>query len=120
MSIQSLADGMGLAVTRELDPMLANVKATAIAAASLPQFSPPPPDSEHVKAAAQQLDSYLKSTGRSLEFRVEEKSGRVIVKVHNSVTGEVIRQIPDEETLRMAESLPDPLNGGNAMLDVHA
>ena len=77
-------------------------------------------ESARVRAAANQLDNYLKSSGHSLEFRVDERSGRVVVKVHDSVTGEVIRQIPNEETLRIADRLADPVNGGGSLLDLLA
>lgn len=128
MSIQNLADITMRAATREVDAVSAIARPAAPAQAQ-PQHTAPAPsaalsaaarDAERVKAAAQQLDSYLKSSGRSLEFRVDEKSGRVVVKVHDSATGEVIRQIPNEETLRLAESLADPVRGGSAVLDVVA
>ena len=58
-----------------------------------------------VKAAAQQIDSYLKSTGRNLDFRVDQDTGRTVVTVRDSNTGDVIRQIPSEEALKLARSL---------------
>lgn len=77
-------------------------------------------EAERVRGAAQELDNFLKSSGRSLEFRVDKKSGLVVVSVHDSSTGEVIRQIPNEETLRIAEHLRDPINGGHTVLDMIA
>lgn len=62
---------------------------------------------EQVKAAVEQIDSYLKSSRRELQFQVDEESGEVIVRVRDAATGEVIRQIPGEEALRVARALQE-------------
>jgi flagellar protein FlaG len=67
-----------------------------------------------VKAAAEQIESYLRSSGRALEFRVDGNTGRTVVSVRNPQTGELIRQIPGEETLRLA----DMLGNGGSLIDV--
>ncbi|HVY80050.1 MAG TPA: flagellar protein FlaG [Steroidobacteraceae bacterium] len=58
-----------------------------------------------MQAVAQQIDSYLKTTGRQLEFSVDDASGRTVITVRNPDTGETIRQIPSEEALRLARAL---------------
>ncbi len=68
-----------------------------------------------LKAAAQQIESYLKSTGRELRFRVDEDTGRTVVTVRDSATGEVVRQIPNDEALRLAHSLG---NQPNVLVDI--
>ncbi|HMN44439.1 MAG TPA: flagellar protein FlaG [Povalibacter sp.] len=55
-----------------------------------------------VRAAARQIDSYLKSVGREVEFRVDDESGVTVVTVRETATGTVIRQIPNEEVLQLA------------------
>lgn len=60
---------------------------------------------EAVKASAKQIESYLKKSGRELEFHVDEQSGQMVVSVRDSETGDLIRQIPGEEVLRMARAL---------------
>ena len=62
---------------------------------------------EKVKTAAAQIQQFLDSIQRNLEFSVDEDSGRVVVKVIASDTGLVVRQIPNEEVLKLAESLSD-------------
>jgi flagellar protein FlaG len=62
---------------------------------------------DHVKEVARQLDAYLRSVSRSLEFRVDADSGRTIVTVRDAQTGDVIRQIPGEEVLRLAQMAHD-------------
>jgi len=68
---------------------------------------PAPPAEETVKAVAQRIESYLKSVSRSLEFRVDAESGHTVVSVRDSETGDLIRQIPNEEVLRFAEMAED-------------
>jgi flagellar protein FlaG len=73
-------------------------------AAAMPPAKPAP---ETVKAVAKQLDAYLRSVSRSLEFRVDAASGHTVVSVRDAQTGELIRQIPNEEVLRLAEMAHD-------------
>ena len=65
----------------------------------------PPPDVPKVEQASAQIESYVRSSGRDLQFRVDDESGRVVVSVRDSETGELIRQIPNEEVLRIAKAL---------------
>jgi len=58
-----------------------------------------------MKAVAKQIESYLRANGRDLQFSVDQDTGRTVVTVRDSSTGEVIRQIPDVEALRIAQSL---------------
>jgi len=63
------------------------------------------PAAEEVKRAAQQLETFMQSMNRYLEFRVDEDSGRTVVTVKDKTTGETIRQIPSEEIMRLAQNL---------------
>jgi flagellar protein FlaG len=60
-----------------------------------------------IKAVARQLESFLKRVSRSLEFHVDDASGRVVCSVRDAETGDLIRQIPNEEVLRLAELAHD-------------
>ena len=68
-----------------------------------------------MRAAAEQIDSYLKSTGRELRFSVDEATGETVVTVRDSVSGDVIRQIPNAEALRLAHALG---NQPNVLIDI--
>jgi flagellar protein FlaG len=70
---------------------------------------------ETTAAVAQQLESYLRSVGRSLQFSVDEQSGETVVSVRDAETGEVIRQIPSAEALRIAQALG---NQRNSLIDI--
>lgn len=68
-----------------------------------------------VRAAARQIDSYLKSVGREVEFRVDDETGMTVVTVRETATGEVIRQIPNEEVLQLARRFE---SGSGTLLDL--
>lgn len=80
-----------------------------------PAAVPQPDMTSAVKAAAAQIDSYLKSVGRELEYRVDDETGQTVVTVRDKTTGDVIRQIPNEEVLRLARRLNA---GSSALLDL--
>ncbi|MDR2306383.1 MAG: flagellar protein FlaG [Paucimonas sp.] len=62
---------------------------------------------DKVKDAVSEIEKFLKETRRNLEFVTDEESGKIVVKVIASETGELIRQLPSEEALRIAHSLSD-------------
>lgn len=62
---------------------------------------------EEIKAAVAQMNEYIQSTQRDLSFTYDPGSGETVVKVLDRSTQEVIRQIPDEIFLRLAQRL-DP------------
>ena len=68
------------------------------------------PPLEALKSAAEQIESYLRSIGRQLEFRIDEETGRTVISVLDLETGDLVRQIPSEETLRLARALGTQLN----------
>jgi flagellar protein FlaG len=62
---------------------------------------------EKVQAAVAQMNEFIQSTQRDLHFSYDAESGNTIVKVIDRSTQEVIRQIPDQIFLKLAETL-DP------------
>lgn len=62
---------------------------------------------DQVAQAAATIQEFVQSTHREINFSVDDGSGGVVVKVTDSTTGDVIRQIPSEEALQLAESLSD-------------
>jgi flagellar protein FlaG len=50
---------------------------------------------------------------------VDTQSGMTVVSVKDIATGDVIRQIPSEEALRLAHALQTQ-GGGSSLLDVEA
>ena len=59
-----------------------------------------------IAKAAQEIESFMLSMGRNLNISVDGNTGYHVVTVSNPATGEVIRQMPSPELLKMAQSLP--------------
>jgi flagellar protein FlaG len=60
-----------------------------------------------VEDAVATIQEFVQSVRRSINFAVEDGSGRVVVKVTDASSGDVIRQIPSEEALKLAENLSE-------------
>ena len=58
-----------------------------------------------LQEAVQELNKQMDHTGRSLGFSIDDTLGRSIVKVVNKDTGELVRQIPSEDVVRVAHSI---------------
>jgi flagellar protein FlaG len=79
---------------------------TARTSGSTPAAATPLPDlREQTRAAAQQLQEYLRKNGHHMQFSVDKASGMTIVRIYNDATGELVRQIPSEEIVHIAEIL---------------
>ncbi|MFT7243723.1 MAG: flagellar protein FlaG [Candidatus Azotimanducaceae bacterium] len=57
-----------------------------------------------VKAVAK-LNDYIQSVQRDLRFTLDETSGRSVITVIDTQSNEVIRRIPEEITLSLAQKL---------------
>jgi len=73
----------------------------------------------------EQLDEAVEISNRameiasfSLQFRIHEESGRVQVKVVDSVTKEILREIPPEHMLKIAASIKEMLDDLHEMVGV--
>lgn len=73
---------------------------------------------EEVEEAVIQLKAYVQTVQRDIEFIIDEQSGRIVVRVVDSVTHEVIRQIPSEEMLAISRHLAEVLEAENKGLFV--
>jgi flagellar protein FlaG len=54
---------------------------------------------------AQKADRVISELGVALNFSRDEESGEIVVKMIDQNTGETLRQIPSEATLRLAATL---------------
>ncbi|KAA0876592.1 flagellar protein FlaG [Nitrincola tapanii] len=116
MSVESL--GMALSVSPEAaklpevqtPPASASstgVPVTSRSAEESVQLSPEQIDEtvEKLEEAIDQLNSLMRDGQRALNFSVERDINKVVVKVMDVETEEVIRQFPDEQALKFAKHL---------------
>jgi len=60
---------------------------------------------ETIAHAAQQIPSFVQSMGRNLNFSIDQTTGYHVVRVVNPETNEVVRQLPSEELLKIAQNM---------------
>ena len=60
---------------------------------------------EELDDAVSRLNDFVQSVQRDLEFEVNDETGQTVVRVIDQQTEEVVRQIPDELAMRLAENL---------------
>lgn len=62
---------------------------------------------DQVKEAVSRINEYIQQTERVLDFQLDEDSGKTVVKVYDKSSAELIRQIPSELALELAQKLND-------------
>ncbi|MBW1975460.1 MAG: flagellar protein FlaG [Deltaproteobacteria bacterium] len=62
---------------------------------------------EETKKLAEQIEQYLKEVNVRLAFDIDEKTHDIVVKIINKETGELIRQIPPQELLKLRQKLEE-------------
>ena len=60
---------------------------------------------EELQSAVSKINDYVQNIQRSLQFTVDEESGKDVVTVLDTETEEIIRQYPSEEVLAFARQL---------------
>ena len=69
-----------------------------------------PPSDEATRQAARMINDFLKKSSAGIEFSVDDGSNRIVVRVVDSETKQVIRQMPSEEMIAIAKTL-DSIKG---------
>ncbi|WP_042880081.1 flagellar protein FlaG [Cupriavidus necator] len=87
---------------RRVPGMPAGEAAQAAPETSAANGKPPLPS---LDAALERLTEALRTASVSVQFEIESSSHRVITKVMDKASGEVIRQIPTEELLRISDAM---------------
>ena len=92
------------------------LKRTEIKADAAPKVVAPKPieikfdqaqATKNLKEAVNLLNKQMADTGRGLGFSYDESKASAVIKVSNINTGEVVRQIPSEDVLRIAHKIDD-------------
>lgn len=61
------------------------------------------PSQEQVEGIVKQLNEMMQSASRDISFSVDRDYEELVILVKDSTTDEVIRQIPNEDALKLAE-----------------
>jgi flagellar protein FlaG len=65
---------------------------------------------EAVEAAVKEMNAFIKPAAASVEFSLDEDTGRTVVRMIDTETHKVVRQFPSEEALAISKAL-DRLQG---------
>ena len=99
--LQSIQAGSPLAVGASAVRPAADIGAKPAAA----DASPPAPGSVELGNAVADLNKVAQAAGQGVRFSVDEETGRTVVKVVDTQTDAVLRQIPTVEALKLWRSI---------------
>ncbi|QLF92469.1 flagellar protein FlaG [Pseudomonas sp. ABC1] len=98
---QAVQDGLRGTAARQADSgTVAGVEKASVAQEK-------PARVESVEEAVSSIKDFVQTIRRDLNFDLDDSSGKMVVKVTDRASGEIIRQIPSEEALRLAENLEE-------------
>ena len=71
---------------------------------------------DEVESAVTKLNDFVQTVQRNLQFNLDDASGKTIITVVDKQTSEVVRQIPDDVAVKLAQDLQqsEPLSLFNA------
>jgi flagellar protein FlaG len=85
------------------DSRLGDATPRVVVQPSAPAASEPSP--QQVKQAVDSINRAVQPANSNLEFSIDPGTQRLVVKVVDTQTGDLIRQIPSKEVLAIAESI---------------
>ena len=94
-----------------LPPASSGSPAQAVTQSSSPAASGVVSAPADLSKAIEQIQGYLKDSGKNLTVTFDDAIDRYVTKVVNSDTGEVVRTIPSEEVLAVARAINEQLGG---------
>ena len=74
-------------------------------AARSERVAAPPPDSAQLQEAVRRAEDAVRKFASNLLFSLDKDTGKTVIKIVDSQTNEVIRQIPSEELLAISRNL---------------
>ena len=78
--------------------------------AAAPRDLPPEQNPATLRDAVQAANKTIQQVTSGIEFSLDEDTGKMVVRVVDTATQEVLRQIPSEEMLAIARAI-DRVNG---------
>jgi flagellar protein FlaG len=108
MSIQNIpaANNAAAVAATTAESAPAQAQQSSSAAVIPPTTTPKALESvDSLRQVAADMEKFVRDSGRNLQFQVDDGTGQVVVRVVDADSGDVIRQIPSEELLRLARSV---------------
>ena len=65
------------------------------------------PTPQQIESVVAKLSDFVQTVQRDLSFQVDDNTGDTVIIVKDSRTDEVVRQIPSEDLLQLAQNLRD-------------
>lgn len=110
-NLNAVAPGLvpALAVVRPPPPQTAasgsNASLAPLTAEAGLESPGSPASAAELDQAVTELNHYVAGSRTDLQFRVDEEVGRLVVSIVDSQSGQVLRQMPSEDALRIARYL---------------
>lgn len=99
------------AVTSAKPASADSVSAEAASAELPPVIAKQSPSIVQLQRLIESMNKTMQQNNSSLEFSVDGSAERVLVKLIDTLTGDVIRQIPSKEILAIAQSIEQMQQG---------
>ena len=65
------------------------------------------PDKAQGSATGETQSSRMDSLNRKVDYHIEQDSNELVIKIRDKETGKIIKQIPEEEFLRLTNRISD-------------
>jgi flagellar protein FlaG len=66
---------------------------------------------QQLEKVVERLEEFVGTLNKGLAFRIDEESGRSIVTIYDKRSGEIVRQIPDEDILTLSRQIASHSGG---------
>ncbi|MGF1758336.1 flagellar protein FlaG [Photobacterium sagamiensis] len=66
---------------------------------------------EQLEKMVEKIEEFVGTLNKGLAFRIDEESGRNVVTIYEKRSGDVVRQIPDEDMLELSRQLASHSGG---------
>ena len=66
---------------------------------------------QQLEKVVERLEEFVGTLNKGLAFRIDEESGRSIVTIYDKSSGEIVRQIPDEDILTLSRQIASHSGG---------
>ncbi|OOE70026.1 flagellar biosynthesis protein FlaG [Salinivibrio sp. IB282] len=66
---------------------------------------------QQLEKLVERLDEFMSDFNKGLAFRLDEDTGRSVITVYEMNSGDIIRQIPEQEMLELAKQLSQHARG---------